>query len=30
MADETPKEQREAYAAALVPKTKPVRLEQVP
>ena len=30
MADETPKEKREAYAAALVPKIKPVRLEQVP
>ena len=30
MVDETPKEQREAYAAALVPKNKPVRLEQVP
>lgn len=30
MADEASKEQREAYARALVPKNKPVRLEQVP
>lgn len=30
MADETPKEQREAYASAMVPKSKPVRLQQVP
>lgn len=30
MAFEMPKDQREAYAAAAVPKGKPVRLEQVP
>lgn len=30
MADEAPKEQREAYASAMVPKNKPVRLQQVP
>ena len=30
MADGASKEQREAYATALVPKNKPVRLEQVP
>lgn len=30
MADDTPKERREAYASAMVPKHKPVRLEQVP
>ncbi len=30
MADGASKEQREAYAAALVPKGKPVRLQQVP
>ena len=30
MADEASKEQREAYASAMVPKNKPVRLQQVP
>jgi hypothetical protein len=30
MADGASKEQREAYASAMVPKNKPVRLEQVP